>query len=445
MLFYTKEFILFFLPITLIFYYFAFRYNLCKKIILILLSLIFYSWWNIYYLPLIFFSILVNYSLGKKIKHTVIKKKIFLFVAIIFNILLLFSFKYIDFFIDNFNLLTNNNLNNLNLPFPLGISFYTFQIITYLVDCYYSEIKKNKFKDFFLFVIFFPQLIAGPIIKYNFFKNQIDSKKVNIFNIDNFIKGTFLFLIGYVKKVYLSNNLASYVDKSFENINELNTITAWLTSFSFTFQFYFDFSAYVDMALGCALMLNIILPINFNSPLKALNLIDFWKRWHITLTNFLMNYIYFPILTSRKNISFSFSMGVTLFIFLLAGFWHGPSWNFIFFGFLHGIAVIFNHIISKIIDYKMNKVLSIFLTINYVNITFIFFRSEDLSKGLDLLKKMLFDIDINNFKSLLMSDIMSNSSHYITFVISVFIIFFFRNSNEVNLDKILKTHDKKNI
>jgi alginate O-acetyltransferase complex protein AlgI len=445
MLFYTKEFILFFLPITLIFYYFAFRYNLCKKIILILLSLIFYSWWNIYYLPLIFFSILVNYSLGKKIKHTVIKKKIFLFVEIIFNILLLFSFKYIDFFIDNFNLLTNNNLNNLNLPFPLGISFYTFQIITYLVDCYYSEIKKNKFKDFFLFVIFFPQLIAGPIIKYNFFKNQIDSKKVNIFNIDNFIKGTFLFLIGYVKKVYLSNNLASYVDKSFENINELNTITAWLTSFSFTFQFYFDFSAYVDMALGCALMLNIILPINFNSPLKALNLIDFWKRWHITLTNFLMNYIYFPILTSRKNISFSFSMGVTLFIFLLAGFWHGPSWNFIFFGFLHGIAVIFNHIISKIIDYKMNKVLSIFLTINYVNITFIFFRSEDLSKGLDLLKKMLFDIDINNFKSLLMSDIMSNSSHYITFVISVFIIFFFRNSNEVNLDKILKTHDKKNI
>ena len=219
------------------------------------------------------FSIFVNFFLGNKIKNVVNKKVLYLSISIVFNIILLFTFKYVDFFINNLNLLTGSSVKNLNLPFPLGISFYTFQIITYLVDCYYSEIKDNKFKNFCLFVVFFPQLIAGPIIKYNYLKDQIDSKLINSFNIDNFIKGVFLFLIGYVKKVYLANNLSSYVDNGFNNLNELNFITAWITSFSFTFQFYFDFSAYVDMALGCALMMNIILPKNFNSPLKAFNLI----------------------------------------------------------------------------------------------------------------------------------------------------------------------------
>jgi len=441
-LFYTKEFILFFFPITLALYYFASKFNLCKKTILIVLSLAFYSWWNIFYLPLILFSIFVNFFLGNKIKNAVNKKILYLSISIVFNIILLFTFKYVDFFIDNLNLLTGNSVKNLNLPFPLGISFYTFQIITYLVDCYYSEIKDNKFKNFCLFVVFFPQLIAGPIIKYNYLKDQIDSKLINSFNIDNFIKGIFLFLIGYVKKVYLANNLSSYVDNGFSNLNELNFITAWITSFSFTFQFYFDFSAYVDMALGCALMMNIILPKNFNSPLKAFNLIDFWKRWHITLTNFLMNYIYFPILTSTKEISFSFSMIVTLFIFLLAGFWHGPSWTFLFFGFLHGVGVIFNHILSKNFNFKINKFLSIFLTFNYVNISFIFFRSENLNEGYAVLKKMFFNIDPNKILDLLYSDIVGNNFHYLALVISIIVIFFFKNSNEIDVEKLIGKKEK---
>ena len=445
MLFYTKEFILLFLPVTLTLYYLAFKYDLCKKIILISLSLAFYSWWNIYYLPLILFSVLVNYFLGNKIKTEKIEKKFYLIISIIFNILLLFSFKYIDFFIDNYNLLTDVDINKLNLPFPLGISFYTFQIITYLVDCYYSEIKENKFRNFFLFVVFFPQLIAGPIIKYNYFKDQIDSKRVNVFNIDNFIKGAFLFLIGYIKKVYLANNLSFYVDKGFENLNELNTVTAWITSFSFTFQFYFDFSAYVDMALGCALMLNIVLPKNFNSPLKAINLIDFWKRWHITLTNFLMNYIYFPILSSRQTISFNFSMLVTLFIFLLAGFWHGPSWTFLFFGFLHGVGVIFNHLLPKVFNFKISKLLSIFLTLNYINITFIFFRSENLNQGITLLEKMFLNINLNNHFIFLQKDFFENILHYLTLATSIVIIFFLKNSNQINFDKLLNLNEKKDI
>ncbi len=443
MLFYTKEFILLFLPITLFFYYFVSKYNLCKKIILILLSLAFYSWWNIYYLPLILFSVLVNFALGNKIKKSVNKKSFYLGLAITFNILLLFSFKYVDFFIDNLNLLTNTSIDNLNLPFPLGISFYTFQIITYLVDCYYSEIKDNKFRNFFLFVVFFPQLIAGPIIKYNYFKGQIDSKVANIFNIDNFIKGAFIFLIGFIKKVYLAHNLSIYVDKGFENLNELNFITAWITSFSFLFQFYFDFSAYVDMALGCALMMNIVLPKNFNSPLKAVNVIDFWKRWHITLTNFLMNYIYFPILTSRREITFTFSMMVTLFVFLLAGFWHGPAWTFLFFGLLHGLGVVFNHIVAKIFDYKINKALSIFLTLTYVNITFIFFRSENLSEGFNFLEKMFFNIDLSKILELFHHDLIGNNFHYLIFIASFLVIFLFKNSNEINFEKLIGKNEKE--
>ena len=444
MLFYTKEFILLFFPITLFLYFFVSRFSFCKKTILIILSLVFYSWWNIYYLPLILFSIFINFFLGNKIKNTGKKKFFYLTISIIFNIFLLFIFKYIDFFIDNYNFLTSSNIDNLDLPFPLGISFYTFQIITYLVDCYYSEIKDNKFKNFCLFGVFFPQLIAGPIIKYNYFKDQIDSKLVNFFNIDNFIKGAFLFLIGFIKKIYLANNLSFYVDKGFNNINELNFITAWITSFSFTFQFYFDFSAYVDMALGCALMMNIILPKNFNSPLKAVNLIDFWKRWHITLTNFLMNYIYFPILSSRRDVSYSFSMIITLFIFLLAGFWHGPSWTFLIFGFLHGVGVIFNHLISKNLHFKMNKLLSIFLTLNYINITFIFFRSENLNEGYLLLKKMFFNFDFSKILELLHNDLIEHNSHYLILVISAVVIFLFKNSNQINIDKLIGNNEKNN-
>ena len=442
MLFYTKEFILLFFPLTLCLYYIVSKFYVCKKIILIILSLAFYSWWNVYYLPLILFSVIVNFFIGRKIRHSYNKKNFYLFLSIIFNIFLLIIFKYLDFFIDNLNFLTNSNISNFNLPFPLGISFYTFQIITYLVDCYYSEIKEDKFKNFFLFVIFFPQLIAGPIIKYNYFTDQINSKFVNRFNVDNFIKGVFIFLVGFIKKVYFANTLSFYVDKSFSSLNELNFITAWITSFSFTFQFYFDFSAYVDMALGCALMMNIILPKNFNSPLKSVNLIDFWKRWHITLTNFLMNYIYFPILSTKKEISFAFTMIITLFIFLLAGFWHGPSWTFLIFGFLHGIGVIFNHITSKLFNFKINKFFSIFLTINYINITFIFFRSENLNDSFLLIKKMFSKIDLFEIYNFLYFDIAEYNSHYIALAVSFLVIFLFKNSNQINIEKILVKKEK---
>ena len=189
--------------------------------------------------------------------------------------------------------------------------------------------------------------------------------------------------------------------------------------------------------------MNIVLPKNFNSPLKAINIIDFWKRWHITLTNFLMNYIYFPILSSRKEITFSFSIIVTLFIFLLAGFWHGPAWTFLFFGLLHGLGVVFNHILSKYLKLKINKFFAILLTLSYVNITFIFFRSKNLEEGFNFLEKMFFNIEFTSLIDLLYKDIFENILNYAVFLISIMVIFLFKNSNQINIDKFLNKNLKE--
>ena len=193
MLFHSNIFILYFFPLTLLLLFISSKMKFDNKIILILASLFFYSWWNINYLPLIILSILINFFLGKKIQKSQNNKKNFLFISILFNIGLLFSFKYADFFISNYNFLTNSEVNKINLPFPLGISFYTFQIITYLVDCYYGKIALHKFKNFALFVVFFPQLIAGPIIKYNFLIDQLNVVKFFVLRINNILKGLILF------------------------------------------------------------------------------------------------------------------------------------------------------------------------------------------------------------------------------------------------------------
>ena len=409
-----------------------------NKIILILASLFFYSWWNINYLPLIILSILINFFLGKKIKKSQNNKKKFLFISILFNIGLLFSFKYVDFFISNYNFLTNSEVNRLNLPFPLGISFYTFQIITYLVDCYYGKINLHKFKNFTLFVVFFPQLIAGPIIKYNFLIDQLNVSKIFVLKINNILKGLILFIIGFVKKVFFADQLSLIVDSGYLNYESLNFLESWLTSLAFTFQIYFDFSGYVDMALGCALMLNIILPINFNSPYKSHNMIHFWRKWHITLAEFLMNYIYYPLLRSLPNISFPLAMLATIIVFFLAGLWHGPSWMFIAFGLIHGVGVIFNHCKKKFFNFKIYLPLSIFLTFNYVNLSFIIFRSENFEQAFTIIYKMF------NFSSLSISILIDLSleigllKNITLLILSILIVFIFKNSDYLINSKYLK-------
>jgi D-alanyl-lipoteichoic acid acyltransferase DltB (MBOAT superfamily) len=202
----------------------------------------------------------------------------------------------------------------------LALSFVTFHTIAFLINCYDDEIKKINFKDYFLFTIFFPPLIAGPIIMYNNIMDQFNSTKVNYFNNKFFNLGIMIFFIGFIKKVFFADILGIYVDDNLSNLHNLNSLTAWMISFAFTFQFYFDFTAYVDMATGSALLFNIILPQNFNSPFKATSLIDFWQRWHMTLTNFLTNFVYTAWILSLKRINFLKSMIILFIVFFLQAF-----------------------------------------------------------------------------------------------------------------------------
>jgi len=434
-LFHSNIFILYFFPLTLLLFFISNKIRFDSKIILILASLFFYSWWNINYLPLIILSILINFFLGKKIQKSQNNKKKILLISILFNIGLLFSFKYADFFISNYNFLTNSEINKLNLPFPLGISFYTFQVITYLVDCYYGKIILHKFKNFALFVVFFPQLIAGPIIKYNFLIDQLNVSKFFVLRINNILKGLILFIIGFIKKVFFADQLSLIVDSGYLNYQNLNFLDSWLTSLAFTFQIYFDFSGYVDMALGCALMLNIILPINFNSPYKAYNMIHFWRKWHITLAEFLMNYIYYPLLRFFPSI---LAMLATIIVFFLAGLWHGPSWMFITFGLIHGIGVIFNHFKQKFFNFKIYLPLSIFLTFNYVNLSFIIFRSENFEQAFTIIYKMF---NFSSLSSLMLSDLflgLDLLKNITLLILSIVIIFIFKNSDYLINSKYLK-------
>ena len=438
MLFHSNIFILYFFPLTLLLFFISNKIRFDSKIILILASLFFYSWWNINYLPLIILSILINFFLGKKIQKSQNNKKKILLISILFNIGLLFSFKYADFFISNYNFLTNSEINKLNLPFPLGISFYTFQVITYLVDSYYGKITLHKFKNFALFVVFFPQLIAGPIIKYNFLIDQLNVSKFFVLRINNILKGLILFIIGFIKKVFFADQLSLIVDSGYLNYQNLNFLDSWLTSLAFTFQIYFDFSGYVDMALGCALMLNIILPINFNSPYKAHNVIHFWKKWHITLAEFLMNYIYYPLLRSLPNISFPLVMLVTIIVFFLAGLWHGPSWMFIAFGLIHGIGVVFNHCKEKFFNFKVFLPLSIFLTFNYINFSFVIFRSENFEQAFVIISRML---NFNSFNVSMFNNVFSDPDLFknmVLLILSIFIVFMFKNSDILINSKYLK-------
>ena len=431
MLFYSLSYLFFFLPITLIIFFYGDKFKIEKKTILIIASIFFYSWWNIYYLPVILTSILINYYFYKNLIINKINKKKCLIYGITLNVLLLIIFKYTDFIILNINIIFSSDIEYLNLPFPLAISFFTFQSIAFLINVYDEEIFDVKLKDFFLFIFFFPQLIAGPIVRYNNMMPQFNNKFNKEFDKKYFIIGLTLLLIGLVKKVYFAGTLSEFVDHGHNNIAELEFVSSWLLSLCFTFQFYFDFSGYVDMATGSALMFNIILPQNFNSPFKATSIIDFWQRWHITLTQFLNNFIYNPLLKSFKNINFLNSMIITLFVFLIAGIWHGPSWNFVLFGLFHGFGLVINHLYKKFLNFNFSKYIYWFLTFNFVNISFIFFRTQDFNDIIQILRKMFY-IDFT-FKNYFLTDILftkfyNNFNLIVCFLLSIAVCFFFTNA-----------------
>lgn len=389
-------------------------------------SFIFYAAWNFKFSFIIILSILINYFFGKKIIKSINYKFLYLSVGISFNVFFLAFFKYYDFIVANINYFLFLNINFLNLPFPLALSFITFQTIAYLVDCYNRNILKTNLKKYALFISFFPQLIAGPIVRYKYMISQFDKKSNSIFNPKNFNIALIVIFIGLIKKLFIADNLSLFVDQGFSPINKLNLIDGWLTSLGFTFQIYFDFSGYIDMATGIAMMFNVNLPRNFNSPFKATGMIDFWQRWHITLSNFLTSYIYFPLSKLFHNLNFIKSMLVTLIVFLIAGLWHGPSWMFVVFGAIHGFGLIINHTYKKFFPFKLNKYFCHFVTFNYVSISLIFFRAQDLQSAFKIIKSM-FNFNDLNFNS---SFIISHTS-LLAFIFSFIICFLFINTGDI--------------
>lgn len=335
------------MPILLGLYWLADHYH---RIILVPLllgaSIVFYAWWSVPYLLLLSISISANYLLGSYIlSNKNVSNNLALRLGIIFNISLLVYYKYTNFFVDQANELFGANFTNESILLPLAISFFTFQQIAYLVDCSRGNARKSDFLNYALFVSFFPQLIAGPIVRAQEMLPQIMAikKKANI-SAENLSIGVTLFVIGLFKKVILADSLAVYATPIFDGADHgayVSSGEAWIGSLAYTFQLYFDFSGYSDMAIGLARMFGFRLPINFISPYKATSIIQFWKSWHITLSSFLQEYLYIPLGGNRHGAwRKSINLMITMF---LGGIWHGAGWTFIVWGLLHGIYLVINH------------------------------------------------------------------------------------------------------
>jgi len=426
-LFHSPIYLIIFLPLVVIFYYKISRFlKIDNRIVLGFFGLIFYSWWNVYLTPLIVISILFNYYISNLIinNQDQVKKKRLLIFSIILNVIYLGIFKYTDFIIQNINLFIGSEIEEFNIPFPLAMSFFTFQTIAFLIDCYDNEISKNDLKKYSLFIIFFPQLVAGPIVKYNDMIPQFENPKNQLMNKNNIILGLIVIIIGLFKKVVIADTLSINVDSGFNNYLDLNFIEAWIVSLSFTFQIYFDFSGYIDMATGSAILFNIRLAKNFDSPFKATSLINFWHRWHITLFKFLMNYIYFPWLRSLKKITFTKAMFVTFCVFIISGIWHGPTWGYVMFGVLHGIGLIINHTFNRLNLFKLHFLFGWFLTMFWVNLTQIFFRSKDLDTAI-YISKTIFGLNGFNFYT----NMFNNYLIMISTICALIIVFCFKNTN----------------
>jgi len=455
MLFNSYIFIFIFLPVSFFIYFFLLKKRLIlgAKGFLVFASLFFYSWWNIIYLPLILSSMIFNYFIGKFLnknyKKEKINKKLLLTLGIIFNIILLGYFKYTDFMIENFNLIFDTSTSLLHLALPLAISFFTFQQIAYLVDSYRGETAEYNFLNYAFFVTFFPQLIAGPIVHHSEMMPQFASPHNLVKKYKNIALGLFIFTIGLFKKVVIADNFAIWATTGFDKAEVLSFFEAWATSLSYTFQLYFDFSGYTDMAIGIALLFNIKLPINFNSPYKALSIQDFWRRWHMTLSRFLKEYIYIPLGGNRNGEVRTYSH--LLATFILGGIWHGAGWTFIFWGFLHGIALVIHRIWNKFF-FQLPRWFAWFVTFNFINISWVFFRAKEWDDAIKVLNGM---IDYNHIVltktfvslynqtvkklSFIMPDLHVSKSQTFIFDSTVFIWLFvilivvlkFKNSNEI--------------
>lgn len=400
MLFTDPKFLFLFLPFSLILFYLMRRYAGGKSTIWFLLfaSAVFYGYWSVTYLGLLLGQVLVNYLLSRQLSRSHSMGQLWLGIG--FNLLLLGYFKYRNFFLENVGALIGWHPHLTALFVPLGISFHTFQQITFLTDVAEEEDEVPPLPEYMLFVMFFPQLIAGPIVLHSQMGGQVSAVAAGKRPQEGtFGPGFALFCFGLFKKVCLADNLANFVDSAFQWPQHLQFIEAWSAAIGYCLQLFFDFSGYSDMAIGLGLMFGFLLPFNFNNPLAATSITDFWNRWHITMTRFFTLYVYSPLalatsrMASERNVQ-AFSAfwlciaGPTLVTFLAAGLWHGAGWTFIVFGLVHGIALTINRGYREAKMRQLPTIVAWLLTMITVLIGMVYFRSQSMTQAHSILKSM---------------------------------------------------------
>ena len=387
MLFNSYVFIFLFLPITFIVFFLLGKYapKRVATLWLVLASFFFYGWWDYTYVPLLSGSIVFNYLVGRKLENRPGHKPWLVF-GIVCNILLLGYFKYTDFFLTTLNELAGTSFDLLHIILPLGISFFTFTQTAYLVDAYRGEAKNESFLTYCEFVTIFPHLIAGPIINHKKMIPQFIADKTFQINYHNVAAGITLFAMGLFKKVIIADMLSPWVKDVFTDTSTLTFLEAWIGAIAYTFQLYFDFSGYSEMAIGLGLMFNLELPVNFNSPYQATSIIDFWRRWHITLGEWVKEYLYIPMGGNRQGECKK--MRNLFFSMLLIGLWHGAGWTFVLWGGLHGLFLMINHQWRRL-NINLPKLFCWTLTFLCVVICWVLFRAESFTDAWNVLKAMI--------------------------------------------------------
>lgn len=439
MIFSTYKFILVFLPIVLIGYQVINKYKFytLSKIWLIIASLIFYYLGSPSFFWYFLGSVIGNYIIGSSISKLPTKDKIqrrILFViGLIGNIALLGYYKYANFFINNYNYFANDNMELANIILPIGISFFTFQLIAYIVDSYRGETSEYDILDYLLFITFFPQLIVGPIVHHKEMVSQFEKKENQIINFDNIAKGLFLFTLGVAKKILIADPLTTDAQTFFGNITSgIALLPSWFHSIEYTISYYFDLSGYADMAIGLGLMFNIIIPHNFNSPYKARNFQEYWKRWHMTLSRFLSTYIFRTVY--KKGSKWRNYYIATMITFLVSGFWHGAGWTFVVWGIINGIFVCMSAWMNKK-GKKLPFILAFSLTMLGIVLTRILFVSNTFEEALNVYKGLVnfssLGIGISTISKTILEFVLMHKLMGLYLVIGILICWFAPNSSQI--------------
>ena len=400
MLFNSYSFIFIFLPVTLFLFYYVAKFSQhWALIVLLLASLIFYAWHDFSFVYLLLFSILINYIISKNLLKTnhILYQKVLLWCGISFNLVLLTFFKYSNFIIENINAVFYFNLKPLNINFPIGISFFTFTQIAFLVDSYRGLIGNYRLINYALFVTYFPHLIAGPIIHHKEVMPQFENKRIFKFSYRYFLLGLIIFTIGLFKKTVLADYLINFISPIFdEQTSYISLLDAWIGAIAYAFELYFDFSGYSDMAIGLSLLVGIKLPINFYSPYCSVNIIEFWRRWNITLSRFLRDYLYIPLGGNRVSALLHYrNLIITM---VIGGIWHGANWTFVIWGSLHAFYLCVNHgwiSIKKYFNLNIDgiffNIISRIITFFSVVLAWVYFRAPNLTTANKLIYAMFFN------------------------------------------------------